>query len=236
MLDATGAIVGRSGRLHMVLLIAVLALAFVLGSALGGSLRRFENLRLRWWGLVVAGLALQFLPLPTGRAGADLAIRIVVLGTSYGLLILFTALNVRWQGMPLVLIGLALNLAVIAPNGGMPVSQEAIERSGQEDLLQLLIDEGAAKHHLMTDDDVLTPLADVIAIPKPVGKIVSVGDLFVYAGIVWLIVAVMRGRTRPRGWAAMGPYRGKHRPGAPQGVPLSVPVPREPATTSGSAR
>ena len=236
MLDASRAIVGRSARLHMILLIAVIALALALGLLLDGSLRRFEDLRLRWWGLVIAGLAAQFVPLPNGRAGADLAVRIVVLGGSYGLLILFAALNVRRRGIPLVLIGLALNAAVIAPNGGMPVSTGAIERSGQQDMLQLLIAEGAAKHHLMTEDDILTPLADVIAIPKPMGQIVSVGDLFVYAGIVWLIVVVMRGRTRPRGLGAMGPYRGKHRPGAPRGAPLSAPVPPEPATTSGSAR
>lgn len=220
----------------MILLIAVVAFALVLGLLLNGSFRRFEDLRLRWWGLVVVGLGLQLVPLPSGRSGTDLLVRVTVLALSYALLILFAVLNVRWRGMPLVLIGLVLNALVIVANGGMPVSAEAIEGSGQGDLLQVLIDEGAAKHHLMTQDDVLTPLADVIPIPPPVGQIVSVGDLFVYAGIVWLIVVVMRGRTRPKGLSWLGPYRGKHRRGESEASPAPISLPQRPATTSGSAR
>jgi hypothetical protein len=198
----------------MVLLLAVVALSVLVGLVLRGSLRRFEHLRLRWWGLVAVGLALQFVPLPDGREGTDLLVRVAVLSCSYALLVLFAALNVRLPGMALVLMGLALNAAVILPNGGMPVSAEALERSGQEDLLQVLIEEGAAKHHLMTDDDVLTPLADVIPIPEPIGQIVSAGDLFLYAGLGWLIVAVMLGRTPATARVERGGYRGKHRAGA----------------------
>lgn len=220
----------------MILLIAVVALAIALGLLLKGSFRGFEDLRLRWWGLVVVGLALQLVPLPGADSGTDLVVRVAVLAVSYALLILFAALNVRWRGMPLVLIGLALNALVIVANGGMPVSAEAIEASGQADMLDLLIQEGAAKHHLMTDDDVLTPLADVIPIPPPVGQIVSVGDLFVYAGIVWLVVVVMRGRTRPKGLGWLGPYRGKHRGRGAQASMSPAPLPPRPATTSGSAQ
>lgn len=218
----------------MILFIAVIALALVLSLLLGGSVRRFEDLHLRWWGLAIAGLGIQFAPLPNGRAGSDLAVRIAVLGVSYGLLILFAAMNARLRGMPLVLIGLVLNAAVILPNGGMPVAESAVRRSGQEEMLQLLVEEGAAKHHLMTDDDVLTPLADVIPIPRPIGQIVSVGDLFVYAGIAWLIVAVMRGRIPRMGPASRGSYQGKHRRGASR-APAPARDLREPATTWGSA-
>lgn len=219
----------------MILLIAVVGFALVLGLLLKGSVRGFEDLRMRWWGLVVLGLALQLVPLPSGRSGTDLVVRVAVLALSYASLILFVALNVRWRGMPLVLIGLALNAVVIVANGGMPVSAGAIERSGQGDLLQVLIDEGAAKHHLMSEDDVLTPLADVIPIPPPVGQIVSVGDLFVYAGIVWFVVVVMRGRTRPKGLGWLGPYRGKHRGREAQTSESPAPLPPGPARTSGSA-
>ncbi len=198
----------------MVLLIAVVAFGLVLGLSLKGDVRRFEHVRLRWWGLVVLGLALQFLPLPIGREGDDLAIRVVVLGASYGSLIAFAVLNRGLSGAPLVLIGLVMNAAVIVPNGGMPVSREAIERSGQADMLAMLLEEDAAKHHLMGEGDVLTPLADVIPIPEPVGTIISVGDVFVYGGIAWVIVAIMRGRTRPTS-PGPGQYRGKHRPGDP---------------------
>ncbi len=215
----------------MILFLAIIALSVLVGLMLQGSLRRFEDLHLRWWGLAVAGLGLQFVPLPSGRAGSDLAVRVLALGCSYGLLLVFASLNIRLPAMSLVLVGLVMNAAVILPNGGMPVAREAIERSGQQDMLQLLIDEGAAKHHLMTDEDVLKPLGDVIAIPEPVGAVVSLGDLFLYFGVGWLIVAVMRGRIPATGSRSLGSYRGKHRRGSSTAVQSPPTLPR--ATTSG---
>jgi hypothetical protein len=195
----------------MILFAAVILLAFLLGYVFGGRMRRFEQLHLRWAWLAVAGLALQFVPLPDGATGTDLVVRTAVLSCSYLLLLAFAALNIRLAGVPLILVGLALNLLVIAPNGGMPVSREALESSGQGDVLQELIDEGAAKHHLLTHNDVLTPLADVIPVGGPIKQVVSLGDVFVYAGVVWLIVAVMRGRIPQTSRARPGSKRGAHR-------------------------
>ncbi|MEP7033448.1 MAG: DUF5317 domain-containing protein [Actinomycetota bacterium] len=195
----------------MILFAAVILLAFLLGYVFGGRVRRFEQLHLRWSWLAVAGLALQFVPLPDGATGTDLVVRTAVLSCSYVLLLVFAALNIRLAGVPLVFAGLALNLLVIASNGGMPVSRGALESSGQGDVLQVLIDEGAAKHHLLTDDDVLTPLADVIPVGGPIKQVVSLGDVFVYAGVVWLIVAVMRGRIPQTSRAGPRSKRGAHR-------------------------
>jgi hypothetical protein len=217
----------------MILFLAVIVTSLVVGVLFRGSFRRFEHLRLRWWGLALLGLAIQFVPLPNGRTGTDLLVRIVILTGSYAMLVLFAALNVRLPGMPLVLIGLALNALVIVPNGGMPVSREALVRSGQGDVLQVLIDEGAAKHHLMNDDDVLEPLADVIPLGTPVNQVVSIGDVFVYAGLGWLIVATMRGRVREPVPEEQRRYRGRHRPRA---LPPPDPLPPAAATRSGSAR
>ena len=197
----------------MVLLVAIVAVSILVGLLLRGSLRRFEHLRLRWWGLALVGLGLQFAPSPTGLTGTDLLVRVAVLSCSYSLLVLFAALNVRTTGMPLILIGLLLNAAVVIPNGGMPVSAEAVARSGQDDSLEALTNGTAAKHHLMTDDDVLTPLADVIPIPEPIGAVASVGDLLLYLGVAWLIVAVMLGRTPQVHPDGQGRYRGRHRSG-----------------------
>lgn len=196
----------------MSLFVAVVVFAFALGFAMRGSLRGFERVSLRAWPLAAAGLGLQFAPLPTGAAGPDLAVRVAVLGASYAMLVAFAALNRRLRGIPLVLVGLLLNAAVILPNGGMPVSEAAIRASGQQDMLELFVRQGATKHHLMTEEDVLRPLGDIIGIPSPIRQVVSVGDVFIYAGIVWFVVAAMRGRA-PQG-APREPqrYRGKHRP------------------------
>jgi uncharacterized protein DUF5317 len=222
----------------MKLLLAVVVLSVCLGYLFGGRLHRLEALRPRWWGLVILGLAIQFIPLPEGVAGTDLAIRTGVLAVSYTLLIAFALLNVRMPGMFLVVIGLACNMTVIVVNGGMPASAQALIDSGQEDVLAYLQEQGADKHHLLTDEDQLTFLADVIAVPKPIGQAVSVGDVFVYAGLIWLIVAAMRGWTPSARPAGSRPRRGKHRPGAtmePEDRPDFGFLPPG-ATTSGTGR
>jgi hypothetical protein len=183
----------------MKLLLAVVVISVLLGYVFGGRLHRLEALRPRWWGLVILGLAIQFIPLPEGASGTDLVIRTAVLSLSYTLLVAFALVNVRMPGMFLVVIGLACNFAVIAVNG-------------QEDVLAYLQEEGhAQKHHLLTDEDQLTFLADVIPVPQPIGQAISVGDVFVYVGLIWLIVAVMRGWTPSARREGSRPRRGKHR-------------------------
>jgi hypothetical protein len=203
----------------MTLFASVIVLAFVLGFALGGRLSRFEGVRVRWWGLALAGLAVQFVPLPEGVGGSDLVVRTVVLAASYVALIVFAAVNVRMPGLAVILVGLSLNAIVITANGGMPVSASALRASDQADVLADLQRSGADKHHLQTDGDVLTFLGDVIPIPSPIAQVVSVGDTLVYAGLVWFVVAAMRGRIRPaRSRRSVG-YHGRHRLEEPEAAP-----------------
>ena len=220
--------------IHMLLFASVIVLAFVLGFAFGGRLSGFEGVRVRWWGLAVAGLAVQFVPLPEGAGGTDLVVRTIVLALSYSALVLFAFVNVRMQGMVPILAGLALNMAVISANGGMPVSAQALRDSGQLDVLEQLQRAGADKHHVETADDVLTPLGDVIAVPSPVAQAISIGDVLVYVGLIWFVVAAMRGRNRWTSSPGLG-YRGRHRPGEPPpSVPPVPPMPAfdRPATTT----
>lgn len=204
----------------MILFLSFIVLALLAGYLTGGRLRRFAELELRWWILAPLGFALQAVPLPDGAEGTDLQIRMLVLGASYVLVLLFAVRNLKVVGVPVVVLGLVLNGLVVTLNGGMPVGEGALRASGQVDTLHLLQDDEAAKHHLLTDDDVLTFLGDVVAIGPPIRQVISVGDVFVYAGIAWLIVAIMRGRTPGLGRPPEPErYRGRHRrrgPLAPQ--------------------
>jgi hypothetical protein len=191
----------------MILLIGVVLVSIGLGYLVGGRLSGFERFRLRWWFLAFVGFALQLAPVP-----ADLATEFLI--ASYVLLLLFVAANLRAPGVWLILIGLALNLAVIAPNGGMPVSRSALVESGQASTLAELEKGAGTKHHLETSDDVLTPLADVIAIGSPVNQVASVGDVLVYAGLLLLIVGVMRGARRVDPAPPWVAYQGRHRASA----------------------
>jgi Family of unknown function (DUF5317) len=194
-------------------LIAIVAAALV-GLLVGGSLRNFERLRVHWWVLAFAGLALQIVPVPEVATVPIWAVGAAMLVASYVLLLTFLTVN-RWiPGAGLMAIGLLLNLAVVATNGGMPVGARAVEAAGGS--ATALADGAGAKHHVMNDQDVLTPLGDVIPIPPPIGVVLSIGDALLYLGIAWFVVQVMRGRSRenPRPIAVWFPaYRGKHAPG-----------------------
>jgi hypothetical protein len=179
----------------MLLIAGVLVIGVVLGYLAGGRLRGLEDLRLRWWGLAPLGLLMQLVPLPL-HGHLDKQVSVDLLIASYPVLLAFVAKNIRLPGLPLMFIGLSMNLLVISVNDGMPVTRHALEASGQGNLLQDLIHHGGAKHHLVGSGDILLPLGDVIAIGSPIRQVLSAGDLVVYAGLVWLIVAVMRRRPR----------------------------------------
>jgi hypothetical protein len=178
----------------MKFLLGMLAAGVLLGYLFGGRLRRVETLRLRWWWLAPIGLALQLVPIAGDTHGQRL-ITVSLLIASYPILMLFAVANIRLAGMALIFIGLALNLIVISANQGMPVTRHALVASNQGDVLNELSRHAGAKHFLAKPGDVtLEPLADVIPIGSPVDQVVSVGDLVVYAGVIWLMVAAMRGR------------------------------------------
>jgi hypothetical protein len=208
----------------MIVVSTVVAAGLIAGFLTGGSVRNFDRVHVHWWGAAIAGLLLQVIP--TRWLDDDLGVAVLI--GSYALLVAFAWVNRRLPAAPLLLVGLVLNLAVIGLNGGMPVSESAIRvTGGSNGNLPAAIDDG--KHHLMTSSDVLTPLADVIALPPPVATVLSLGDLFLYAGIVAFTVIVMRGRfaenRRPRAWIPM--YRGKH-------LPLQRRLPRRSRPEAGS--
>jgi hypothetical protein len=173
----------------MKLAIAALAVAALVGLACGGTFAGLGALRIRLAVLAVVGLGLQVVPVP-GRV-----LPLVLLYLSFAILFAFGLLNRRLAGIPLILLGILLNFTVIATNGGMPVTKSALVASGQRDTLTFLIENGGAKHHLASGQDVLLPLADVIPV-RGVDQVVSVGDVATYAGVMWLVVGSMRRRSR----------------------------------------
>ena len=165
----------------MRLVLLTLPIGVLTGLLLGGRVGRLASLPVRAPLLAVLGIALQFVP-ARGTTGA------ILLVASFVLLCAFAVRNVTLPGFPLILLGLVLNLTVIAVNNGMPVSRHALVRSGQASTLDDLRTAGGSKHHLATSGEELLPLADVLALPPPVSQAISVGDIATHAGIVWLIV------------------------------------------------
>jgi len=170
--------------------LAIIVLVIVVALLRGGSLRNFAALQLRWLPLVIVGFALQlliFTPFARSPLIAFATLPIYVL--SLALLAIWVAANWRIPGMALIAIGLALNIAVIAANGGhMPVLPEGARLAGQYEALAG-DDPRTSKHLLMESDQVrLWLLSDIIVIPHgvPAASVMSVGDLVLTVGIAIL--------------------------------------------------
>jgi hypothetical protein len=108
------------------------------------------------------------------------------------MLVSFALINVRVPGLVLILVGVLANFAVIAANGGMPVSADALRDSGQHAELAQMRQSDADKHHLVTDSDSLTFLGDIIGMPPPIARAISIGDLIIAFGLIWFTASSMR--------------------------------------------
>lgn len=169
----------------LTLLLGALGAAAV-ARARGGRLETLADTRLRYAPLLVAGLGLQVLFTAWSPSWlSDRAELAVVLWSNLAV-VLFIALNRELPGMPVMALGLALNVFVIASNGAMPVSQRASDLAG----IPSAPDAAALKHELMGPETKLPWLGDVIPLPR-LGEVLSVGDVVLIAGTIRLIYARM---------------------------------------------
>ncbi len=180
----------------MLLVGAILGMGLLVGWGFGGALRNLGLVRIKWWPALPAALVLQGVPIPSPEGGVGESLPFVALLISYAVLIVVLAVNWRLRGFLVVLVGLVLNLAPIVANQGMPVSGTAIQAVGGS--LEDIPKERGEKHHLATDEDIIQPLADVIAVRSPFNTVVSVGDILMYVGAaVFLAAAMMASPERP---------------------------------------
>jgi hypothetical protein len=162
----------------------------LLGLAAGGRLSALAEVDLRWWGALATGVGLQVLAGPLhldGRPGT------VAVAASYLCLLAFALANRSLVGMPVVVVGLALNAAVVLVNGGMPVRPAAVAAIGLDPARIDAADLGA-KRHLEGPDDRLTALGDVVPV-RALGEVVSVGDVVLAAGVATVLFRLLRARA-----------------------------------------
>jgi hypothetical protein len=175
----------------LVLVVAVLALAVAL--ATGGA--RLARVRVRAVRLLVAAAVVQ-LGTSAVAPGSGLARGTALVLTTL-LVGLFLVGNARLPGVPLVALGLLLNVVVVGVNAAMPVSVSAASRAGIT----------AADLHLARDamreptgpGTHLRALGDVVPVALPHRpQVVSPGDVLVAAGVGLLLVTAGRRRAVPR--------------------------------------
>lgn len=188
----------------MILLIAILA-----GILAGWGYARWKGAA--WHSPVFKAtwlVALGFLPqlmafyLPSTRRLLSNEAASLCLIFSQIILLVFTALNLRLPGMPILAFGLACNLVVILANGGfMPLPTDAASRLFSPSVLdRLAVGErvsNASKDVLLRDTSIRLPwLADRFVPSKNFFYrfAFSLGDVFIAAGTFWLLA---QGKDNP---------------------------------------
>jgi hypothetical protein len=118
------------------------------------------------------------------------SVQIPVTMLSYALLFYFAWINFRSPGIPLVGVGMLLNVLVIAANGGrMPVALDTARGLGIDvsDFAHGVV----AKHMALTAASRLQFLGDVIPMPWPIARVISVGDIFAVIGAFLIVQEIM---------------------------------------------
>lgn len=187
----------------MLWLALILFLALAVAMLRGGRLVNLGDIQLRAWWLLFLSFGLQigtrWLPEDDWAETAGLAMMLI----SFVLLMILVVLNRSKRGMWLTGVGVLMNFAVIAVNGGMPVLAGAAEVASSFTVTAPDLS-GSFKHVLLDGSSQLTFFADVIPLRiAGIGEVISVGDIFLALGLGVFLEHELR---RPRRWFKKGAH------------------------------
>jgi hypothetical protein len=179
------------------LLVLAVALGALVVPAARGSWRRLLDTPIRWPALLPVAVAAQVGASwwqPERSATVQRGVAFGLLLLSFALVMTWCARNLHLRALALVLVGVGANALVVAVNGGMPVRLPDDASASSIEAL-----EDSVEHHLERDDDHLIPLSDVIVLPRPLNRSISVGDVLILVGVAGALVEASRSDRAPRG-------------------------------------
>jgi MFS transporter, DHA3 family, macrolide efflux protein len=181
------------------MLLISLVIGLALGVAAGGNILNLASVRMRLLQLLFLGLVVRYATqyaIEIGITQAD-TYRLFLFGGGFLLLLIGLWVNREQPGLPLAFVGILLNAVVIVVNGGyMPVWEPSVVAAGLTPA-----EVGSTFHRIVSatpaggiPSDFLAqagPLGDIIPIPFPfIQNVISIGDLFLGAGLGFFLFAV----------------------------------------------
>jgi hypothetical protein len=171
----------------------------LVGLAAGGSIERLAGLRIRWAPAAFAALLAQWALVRFAGLTPLLELGLAMLA-AHGLLLAALLRNYRLTGIKIAIAGAALNMLVMAANGGfMPITHATLAAAhlDQPDL--------PLGQRIARSKDVLLPpeqarlgaLGDTMTLTWPVAQAFSIGDVAVACGIGVLTLYGMQPRRGP---------------------------------------
>jgi MFS family permease len=180
--------------------LSAIVLALIVGALAGGGFPRLAELRLRWFWLLGAALALRVAAQVAGDGGLEISQEATSAAFLTGYLLIFAWLWANWRvpGLQIAAVGIGANALALVVNGGrMPVWEGAYTAAGfapgqlEGDPFHYLLTASSAAEFLRSGG----LLGDVVPVPIPfLRDVLSIGDLLLALGIFWAIVFAM---TRP---------------------------------------
>ncbi len=183
------------------LFIGAVILAIAVAFFQGGKLSNFERFFLERVWAIITSFGIQFLisyAEGMGWAGAGgIPFTAAVSLHLFSYLLLFYALwaNRSLRGMKPILLGTALNFAVIAANGRMPISEKGLRFIGLEGYVEnVLAPDLGLRYVLLSSKTRLAFLGDIFVLPPPYPRpaVFSIGDVLIVLGLFILVQHVMR--------------------------------------------
>jgi hypothetical protein len=180
-----------------VLLLYSIAAGLLIGRLAGGRLSNLEHVRVIWWPIALAGLAVQLILFARPVAehvGAEGPV-IYVVSTLVVLAVLLR--NIALPGFAIIAVGAILNLIPVLANGGaMPSAPEAWLALNGEAALPV----SHFSNSVLIGPDTHFPfLGDIFVWPRPLplANVFSVGDAVIALGAIVFLVTGMRRSPTP---------------------------------------
>jgi len=198
------------------ILIALAILGVLTVPLTGGRLSRLSELHLRGLWLAPLALAIQVVITVIVKSGSE-AVHAEVHVATYALIAVFLVANLRLPGVKVMAAGALSNATAIVLNHGVMPAAAAAQRLVGMDL-------GSGFHNsARLAHPVLLFLGDIIPVPGPLPNVMSVGDLAIFAGMVFLLQKTCRHES-PAGDGGRAPRLFYESPAGPGGESAPPPL------------
>lgn len=162
------------------------------GGFRGGRLNNIIDMNIRGWYIVFLSLALSLSPL--FLTGIEGNISVLLMFAGMVAMLIVALLNLDKKGVILILIGGLLNVGLmVLYNFKMPVVMEGLDAKGLSTLYEG-INNGTIINYVASDGlGWIKYLGKFIVIPKPypVPRVLSIGDILMSLGVLWMIIGEM---------------------------------------------
>jgi hypothetical protein len=182
-------------------LLEIMVLSIIVGYLRRGSLTPLVGLPFRRLYLLffAVGIQIAIFSLLPGVRWLPAVARPYLHLLSYGLVILALWFNCRIPGFWAIGVGMLMNLAVIAANGGhMPVIAANLSRIGYPEAADSLIAGQAVNNSILLQESTqLKQLADIFYLPGPFPSpnVFSLGDVVIAAGVFLFFQLAMKSKS-----------------------------------------